>query len=415
MGRLVTHGRMGRRQVIRGTGAAAFALTVMRPELVRGTDANSKIRLALFGCGGRGQWISKLFTRHGGYRVVACHDYFKDRTVDMNNTMAIIKAPLIDEAMRFTGINGYKRLLDKAPGQVDAVAVINPPFFRAEQAAAVIDAGLHAYLAKPLAVDVPQALAIAAAGKKATATKRVCLVDFQLRSDPSTKESVAKVRGGAIGRIISGECQFTNGIPWRGAEALRKRPDDADARMRGWGLDRRLSGDILVEQNIHNVDLATWVLDAAPVAAVGYGGCGCRDVGDCFDHFNITYRFPNDVHLTFMCTQFGKGYADLFCRFYGTEGTYYGSYFKAREIIGREKYRKAGNMFESGTVANIADFHARIAKGQVDNPTVEPSVRSNLACILGREAGYAQGTEVTWDAVMKKAERWETGLKGLTE
>jgi len=406
---------IGRRQVLGSAGAAVAGVTLLRPELVRGYQASSKVRLAIAGCGGRGQWISRLFSKHGGYQVVACHDYFEDRTVDMNNTMAIIKAPLIDPAMRFTGLSGYKRLLDKAKGAVDAVAVINPPFFRAEQAAAVVDAGFHAYLAKPVAVDVPQCLSIGESGKKATGKKQVFLIDFQLRSDPSTQESVALVRQGAIGKIVNGECQFTNGIPWGGADALRKKPNDPEARMRGWGLDKRLSGDILVEQNVHNVDLCTWVLDAAPVAACGYGGRGCRDVGDCYDHYNVTFRFPGDVHVSFLCTQFGRGYADLFCRFYGTEGTYYGSYFKSREIDGKQKYRKDGNMFESGTVANIADFHERITKGVFDNPTVAPSVRSNLSCVLGREAAYAAGKEVTWDDVMKKAERWETGLAGLKD
>jgi len=407
-------GPVGRRHVM-GGAAVAVGVTLLRAETVRGFQASGTIRYAILGCGGRGQWIAKLFARHGGYRLVACHDYFADRTIDMNNTMAIIQAPLIDESMRFTGINGYKRLLDKARGAIDAVALINPPCFRAEQAAAVVEAGLHAYLAKPVAVDVPQTLAVGEVGRKASDKKLVCLIDFQLRSDPSTRESVAKVQGGAIGRIVSGECQFTNGIPWGGADALRKNPKDPEARLRGWGLDRRLSGDILVEQNVHNVDLCTWVLDAAPIAACGYGGRGCRDVGDCWDHFNVTFRFPGGVHVSFMCTQFGRGYADLFCRFYGTEGTYYGSYFKSREIDGKEKYRKDGNLFESGTVANIADFHDRIVKGVFDNPTIEPSVRSHLACILGREAGYAAGREVTWDDMMKTADRWETGLAGLKD
>jgi predicted dehydrogenase len=403
---------VGRRQLM--GAAAAVGLTVARPEIVRAFQANSKIRVGMIGCGARGQWISKLFTKHGGCQIVAAHDYFQDRTVDMNNTMAIIKAPLIDESMRFTGLSGYKRLLDKAPGAIDAVVLISPPYFRPEQAAAAVAAGVHGYLAKPVAVDVPGALSIEASGKKATEAKRVFLVDFQLRAGPHMQQAVKMVRDGAIGKAAIGESNYFGGDPFgRHGAALKAKPTDPEARMRGWGLDVALSGDILVEQAIHNIDLATWLLDAAPVAASALRGRNVRVAGDCADYYAALFEFPNGVAITLQHRQYGGGF-DCFCRLQGSAGTFFGHYTRGAEIDGKTKFRQAGDVGESGTAANIADFHDRIVKGQVDNPTVAPTVRSNLACVLAREAAFAK-REVTWDAMLKRAERMDAKLQGLKD
>src|ERR1019366_3876379 len=132
-----------RREFLAAASATVFPLTIMKPELTRGSQANSKIALGLIG---RGTWIADLFQKHGGYQIVAAMDYFQDKVDAFGEKYSV------PPARRYTGLMGYKRMLE---GKVDAVAIESPPYFHPEQAAAAVEAGTHVYLAKPIAVDVP--------------------------------------------------------------------------------------------------------------------------------------------------------------------------------------------------------------------------------------------------------------------
>ena len=187
-------------------------------------------------------------------------------------------------------------------------------------------------------------------------------------------------------------------------------------RLRAWGLDRALSGDVITEQNIHALDVATWVLDAAPLHAVGTGGRKARTAGTCWDHFSVTFTFPADVVVTFASKQLGDGWDDICCRIYGTEGTLDSHYFGEVSIRGKLPYRggKIPNLYTDGAVANIATFHDSITRGDFSNPTVAPSVRSNLTTILGRTAAWRHG-KVTWDEMMGANEALEAGPRRAAE
>lgn len=397
--------QVNRRQFIAGAGAA-LSFAVSKPELVRGTVANSKINLGLIGCGGRGTWIADLFKKHGGYDVVAGADYFQDRVDSFGEKLGV------PAARRFTGLSGYRKLLE---GKLDAVAIESPPYFHPEQAAAAVEAGAHVYLAKPIAVDVPGCQSVEESARQAAAKKRCFLVDFQTRTDPFYQEAVKRVQAGQIGRIVCGETTYIAGDPFtRHAAQLLEDPGNAERQLRAWGLSRALSGDIITEQNIHSLDVMTWILDQAPLRANGTGGRKARNAGDCWDHFSLTFTFANDVIVTFCSKQLGAGWDDILCRMYGTEGTVDTHYSGEVSIRGKNPYAggKADNMYAAGAIRNIATFHDSVTKGDVSNPTVAPSVRSNLTTILGRTAAYAQ-REVTWDEVMKAKEKLEANLKGL--
>ncbi len=397
--------RVNRRQFITGAGAA-LSFTVMKPELIRGTGANSRITLGLIGCGGRGTWIADLFKKHGGYEVVAGADYFQDR-VDAFGEKLNVPA-----TRRYTGLSSFRKLLD---AKVDAVAIESPPYFHPEQGAAAVDAGAHVFLAKPIAVDVPGCQSVEASAKKASERKLCFLVDFQTRTDPFYQEAVKRVQSGQIGRIVCGETTYIAGDPFtRQAPQLLADPENAERQLRAWGLSRALSGDIITEQNIHSLDVMTWVLDQAPLRANGTGGRKARNAGDCWDHFSLTFTFPNDVIVTFCSKQFGAGWDDILCRMYGTEGTVDTHYSGEVSIRGKNPYAggKAENMYPNGAIRNIATFYESVTKGDVSNPTVAPSVRSNLTTILGRQAAYARH-EMTWDEMMKGHEKLEPNLKGL--
>ncbi|MCY2992836.1 MAG: Gfo/Idh/MocA family oxidoreductase [Planctomycetota bacterium] len=387
-------------------GTAAIGLTIIQPERVTGTQANAKIKLGLVGCGGRGNWIADLFVQHGGYEFVGTADYFADRAAGSANRL---KVPV---AQSFSGLSGYKRLLDTKP---DAIVIESPPYFHPEQSLAGVNAGCHVYCAKPTAVDVPGCLTIAEAGRLGTAKQRCVLIDFQTRANEFYREAIRLVHEGDIGPVVSAEAVYYCGGTWGGNETLAADPQNPEHRLRAWGLDRVLSGDVITEQNIHALDVATWVVNQDPVKAVGTcGKKGRQDVGTCHDHFAVIYTFPNDVVVSFASKQYGTGYDDIGCRAYGPKGTFDSHYFGLVRNIGEKSYKggKLGNLYTEGAVQNIADFHANITKGNHANATVAPSVRSNLTTILGRLAAYKKA-EVTWDEMLKTAEKLEFPTAGL--
>jgi len=188
----------------------------------------------------------------------------------------------------------------------------------------------------------------------------------------------------------------------------------AEARLRAWAVDRVLSGDVITEQNIHALDVASWMLDAEPVRAYGTGGRRRDFLGDCWDHFAVIYYFPNDLVVSFNSHQSGQGYDDIMCRVYGLKGTADTHYFGNVTVKAQEFHLdgKMGNLYTEGAETNIATFHNNIIKGEYSNPTVAPSVRSNLTTILGRMAAY-NNSVVTWHDMMRLKEKFTPDLKGL--
>jgi predicted dehydrogenase len=391
-----------------GAGASALSFMIVKSQLVRGTEANSKIRLGLIGCGGRGTWIAGLFRDHGGYEIVAAADYFQDKVDAFGEKLGV------PPAHRYTGLSGYRRLLEQ---KVDAVAVESPAYFHPEQAAAAVDARRHVYLAKPIAVDVPGCHLVARSGKRAAAKKLCFLVDFQTRANELYQEAIKRVHDGAIGRFAFGEATYHANETWKHQEEfLKDDPANPRNRLRAWGLDRVLSGDIITEQNIHTLDVASWIMNEPPVSAVGIGGRKVRKLRTCWDFFTLVFEYPNKVGITFNSKQF-KGHGSpggIRNRMFGSKGVLETEYGGQVLIRGENFYRggQTADIYKQGAVNNIATFYDSITGARFDNPTVAPSVRSNLVTILGRTAAYA-GEKVYWSKLIKSADKWEADLRGL--
>lgn len=395
-----------RRQFLNRTTILATGLTIL-PAAARAAEAGPKLNLGLIGCGGRGRWIADLFVKHGGYNLAAVYDYFPDRT---NAAGDQFKVPAVH---RYSGLYGYRKMLEQ-PG-LEAVAIESPPFFHPMQAADAVAAGKHVYLAKPVAVDVPGCQRIEASGREATAKKLVFLVDFQTRAHPDYQEVARRIHAGQIGRLVSLDVGYQCDLYFQGMDdEFRKSKRDAEARVRAWAVDRVLSGDVITEQNIHSLDVATWFTDAAPVKAFGAGGRARPFAGDCWDHFAVIFWFPGDVLASFSSKQVGFGYDDILCRAYGTAGTVDTHYAGKVTLRTRDDAFNGDsrNLYQDGAVRNIATFYESIVKGDFSNPTVAPSVRSNLTTILGRTAAYT-GKEVTWEEMLRRAEAWEFPLNEL--
>jgi myo-inositol 2-dehydrogenase/D-chiro-inositol 1-dehydrogenase len=402
---------VNRREFMTKAGAATLAAAVLPKGLTGGLQPNEKIALGLVGCGGRGLWIGQLFLKHGGYEITAVADYFPERAAAAGDALGV------PAGRRFSGLSGYKRLLEAG---VDAVAIETPPYFHPEQAAAAVDARAHVYLAKPAAVDVPGCHAIARSGKEAAAKKRVFLVDFQTRTHPSFITAVTKVRQGGLGEIVFGEAQYHAESPWEQYYApLTADPGNAELRLKAWGLDRALSGDMITEQDIHALDVMSWIMGPPPLSAFGCGGLKARPkVGSCWDHFVVHYQYPDKVGVQFSGRQF-KGYGQtegIRNRMFGTKGVLETEYGGAVLIRGDAYFNggRTSEIYESGAVANIAEFHRAIFESDFRNPTVEPSVQSNLITILGRKAAY-ENRLVAWAELVASGERLLPDLKGLKD
>lgn len=403
---------VNRREFMARAGAAALTAAVLPPRFGRGAQtAAAKIKLGLVGCGGRGVWIAKLFQKHGGYEIAAVADYFPERASEAGEALGV------PASRRFSGLSGYKRLLEAG---VDAVAIESPPYFHPEQAAAGVDAGAHVYVAKPIAVDAPGCRSIAKSAKKAASKRKVFLVDFQTRTHPSFITAITKVREGGLGDLVFGEAQYHAESPWEQYYGpLAADPGNAELRLKAWGLDRALSGDMITEQDIHALDVMSWIMGPPPLYAIGSGGLKARPkVGTCWDHFVVYYQYPDKVGIQFSGRQF-KGYGQtegIRNRMFGSKGVLETEYGGAVLIRGDNYYNggRTPEIYESGAVANIAAFYKAVAAGDVANPTVEPSVQSNLITILGRKSAY-ENRLITWEEIASSGERLVPDLSGLKD
>lgn len=388
----------GRREFLRKTTAGAGGILLLKPETVFGTAANSALEVGVIGCGGRGVWIGGHFKEFTGARIVALADPFQDRMDTARQKFDV------DASRLHGGLNGYRDLL---ASKMDAVAITSPPCFHPEQVAAAVEAGKHVYLAKPVAVDVPGCRSIAATGEKAKG-KLSLLVDFQTRAKPAFQEAAQRIHRGEIGTPVMGQVFYHTGrIKAKDTAGLTP----AQARLRNWVFDKALSGDILVEQNVHVLDVANWYLQTHPLQAFGTGGRKARvDVGDCWDHFIVSYWYPNEVKVDFSSNQFAKGFNDLCIRLYGTAGTMDSHYNGYIRMTGDTKWNGAekDETFTSGAVTNVKNFVESIRTGNFLN-NASTGADSTLTAILGRTAAYRQAL-VTWDEMLRTGEKLDIGL-----
>jgi predicted dehydrogenase len=393
-----------RRGFLSGAGAAALSFAVVRPDAVRGTQANSRIKAGIIGLGSRGRMIAGMVQKHGGYEVAAVADYF-ERVADAAGEQLGVPG-----AKRFSRLSGYTGLI----AEVDAVFLETPPYCFPEHAEAAVEAGRHVYLAKPLGCDVPGCLRIQAAGKKATANQRVFLVDFQTRTDPFFIEGVQRVREGAIGRIGLLSSEYND-------ESFRDPPKTATVESRLqeliWVNDDDLGGSYLVNAGIHAIDVALWIAGQMPTSAMGASQITRADPhGDSHDVFSLTYEFPNGMilnhrgeHLKNRC-EFRSD-----CLAQGQDGWLETGYTSRVRILGNRTGWRGGdvvNLYPSGAERNIDTFHKCITTGAHDNPTLEPSVNATLTTILGREAARRR-TKLTLNEVLQENHRLEPDLTGL--
>jgi len=412
--------KLSRRDFI---GATAGVM-IVGSNLVRGTAANSDLRVGLLGCGGRGTADATDLVETGGARVVALGDLFHDQLdAALKHFDELGKSkghPAIDSSLIFRGPNAYQQIV--ASREVDIVVITTPPYFHPQHLEAAVAAGKHVYCEKPVAVDVPGAKRVMRAGEQAQG--RLSLdVGFQIRSAPPFVELVERIHGGAIGQLGSGEAYYYGTAldrpPWPNAS-----PDER--RIRNWVWDRVLSGDIIVEQNIHAIDVCNWTLQAHPIKAWGAGGRKIlTHAGDCYDHFNVVYEYPESIHVTLDSTQFNKGWWGVNERFFGSKGVSESPYSGTLGIYGdnawvwggnKQKQEQAGSQqFSASGVFhdNLEQADPEKKKAFVESilsksyhNQAATGAESALSAMLGRQAAYT-GRCMTWEELLSSEEVWD--------
>ncbi|HPD15306.1 MAG TPA: Gfo/Idh/MocA family oxidoreductase [Planctomycetota bacterium] len=364
-----------------------------------------KLKLGLIGAGGRGRWIANLFKQHGGYEIWGVADYFEDVA------KAAGKALGADEARCFGGLQGYKRLLESG---VEAVVIIDVPYFYPEQATAAVQAGVNVYMAKPVATDVPGTLAIGAAGKLATEKRLAFLVDYQLPLDPSNIEVATRVREGAIGPIA-----HIISYGFTGMWGDPPKTQTIESRLRGgtWLSDIALGGDGVVAYDIHIIDAVQWLMGRRPVAACGFSRtCRPNPNGDRTDCLGVVYEYADGVVWTHITQTLANEHdvASLTASFYGMKATARLAYWGKCYVRGGDKHfvKDAGSVYDQGAMRNIANFYDSIIKGDFTNLTAQRAVDGTLTAILAREAA-ARRRYLTMDELIKENKRLEVSLEGL--
>lgn len=396
---------VSRRRFIEGAAAAA----VLQPLAIRAQQASPaqrKIKIGLIGAGGRGAWIANLFKQHGGYDFHAVADYFPEVAVKAGAALGV------DSSRCFSGLSGFCKVIESG---VEAVILQTPPAFFPEHAAAAAAAGLHVFMAKPVAVDVPGCLVVESAAAEATKQQKVFLVDYQMPTDPINIEVVKRIHDPGFGPLQQvqsfGVCSGFSDPP---------RGPNLESRLRGlvWVNDINLGCDYIGNYDIHAIDAALWVIGERPVKAYGNSRVGRPNPhGDAHDVCSVVYSYANGV----VHNHYGQGLSNsapsaLRVVAHGRNGHAQVDYEKEAYLHGAGELRYKGgpvaNLYTSGAVRNIATFHQQVAGGIFTNDTVRRAIDGCLACILGREAA-ARGQELTMEQLLKENQKLSVDLTGL--
>jgi predicted dehydrogenase len=417
---------MNRRQFLHtGTGAAA-GLLLLKSRAAFGYEANSAVRLGLLGCGGRGTSVATSFAKNTSAQIVALADLFPDQLAAGRDHFNQLNASLghepIGEKLLFVGPQAYKKIA--ASPDVDLIQISTPPFFHVDHLGEAVAQGKHVYCEKPVGIDVRQAQAALEIAKH-IGSKQSVDVGFQCRNAPPIAAIAEKIKAGALGKIAA-----VTGYYYASASGEKKSTGTSadEARLRNWLWDRALSGDILVEQNIHIIDLCNWLLGARPLKATATGGRNVLNhAGDCWDNYQVDFTYPGDVHLAFSSTQFGDYKVfDAGLRLFGANGYATVPYAGPMEITGAQAWAwqeststapGSGAFAANGAFGDNLAFADRekerifiesITSGNSHNQ-IAAGVETALSCMLGRMAGYRK-REVTWEDLLAHAETYKLGM-----
>lgn len=393
------------------TATASASAETTAPESTPPPHFDRKLKVGIVGCGGRGSWIARLFAEHGGYEFVSAADYFHDRALKAGGSVGV------PPDRCFSGLSGFQKVVDSG---IEAIILEALSYAFPDHVAAAVKAGLHIYMAKPIAVDVPGTLAIAEHAKAAKRAKKVFHVDYQMTTDLGNIEVAQRVQAGALG-----ELQAVWSCGNKDEKGFEDPPltENLESRFSKniWVNDDALGGGYLVNYDIHVMHALLWALGKKlPVSAYGRGGrCRPDPHGDSNDTYTITYAF--DDGLTW-AHQSGISLGQDWLTQGSLEGSIQGhdaaarvSYWKGSYIRGGPQHRgrkDIKDLYITGARHNIADFYKRVVDQNTTNDTVDLAVNSCLTAVLGREAVKRDGL-LTMEQLIRENKPLQPNLGGL--
>ena len=363
-----------------------------------------EIRIAVVGCGGRGTGAAaQAIKADPGVRLVAMADAFRDNVEkslsNLKENPANGKAIQVTQETMFAGFDAYRKAIDIA----DVVILATPPGFRPAHFEYAIKQGKHVFMEKPVATDVVGIKKILDTAREAEKKKLNVVVGLQRRYQSNYLEVADRVAKGKIGDITGGQVYWNSAGVW-----VRERipsQSELEYQMRNWYYFNWLCGDHILEQHIHNIDVANWYIGDHPVSAQGMGGREVRkgkDHGQIFDHHFVEFVYPSGAVIASQCRHQPGCMSRVEERLQGTKGSLVvdsSNKGMIRSGKGKVIYAHDGtNDINPYQQEHNVLFEA-IRKGDFRFRDAKHAAHSSMTAILGRMATYS-GQEITWDAAM---------------
>ncbi|HNQ79951.1 MAG: Gfo/Idh/MocA family oxidoreductase [Acidobacteriota bacterium] len=383
-----------RRDFIKTTAAASLAAAIPGNLglFAAGSDA---LRIGVIGCGGRGTGAAiNCLEAAEGIEIVALGDLVPDR-IESSYRKLMEKFPdrvRVPAGNRFTGFDNHLKVC--ALPEVNLIVTAAPPGFRPIHLKAAVEAGKHVFMEKPVAVDPAGVRAVIASSEAAAAKGLAVVAGTQRRHQKSYLELMRRIRDGQIGEIVGAQCYWNQGDLW--VKLPEPGMSEMEWQCRNWLYFTWTSGDHIVEQHVHNIDVVNWAIGALPKNIVGMGGREVRkapEYGNIYDHFAVEFEYPNGVRVASYCRQ-TEGCADrVEERIIGTKGTAFGY----GEIKGEKPWTFEGPEPDP-YVQEHADLVASIRAGTPLNEG-RRIAESTMCAIIGRMSAYT-GRAISWDWAM---------------
>ncbi|MBL8695335.1 MAG: Gfo/Idh/MocA family oxidoreductase [Planctomycetes bacterium] len=379
------------------TGAAIAAASAESVARAAWAGNVGPLRYGIIGCGGRGTGAAvDALNASPDVVVTALADVFSDRLASCRAELEKHggRAKVSDDRC-YSGFDAYQKLLAT---DVDVVVLATSPHFRPMHFEAAIAAGKHVFVEKPVGVDPVGIRRVLAAGEVAEQRKLCVVAGTQRRHQACYREAIARVRDGAIGEVIAARCRWNMGELW--VKPPQPEWSEMEWQLRNWLYFTWLSGDHIVEQHVHNLDVVNWVVGRAPVRAVGMGGRQVRThahYGNVFDHFAVQYDYGNGVMLASYCHQTAGCDGAVDETIYGTKGKLQTTHGRA-EITGSVKWSMEDPEGHNPYVQEHIDLVEAIRSGRPVNET-RAVAESTLTAILGRMSAYT-GRALSWEQVL---------------
>lgn len=400
---------MSRREFIKATSTASLVAAISGTGVLFASGSD-KIRVGLIGCGSRGTDAAiDCVTSSPNIVIRAMADLFQDH---LDSSLKKLQGTLTQENIAvsedtcFIGFDAYKKVL---ACDLDLVILAAPPHFRPEHLRAAVEAGKHIFMEKPVAVDPVGVRLILISSELAEKKGLAVVAGTQRRHQAHYVEIMKRVGNGDIGEILAGQCYWNMGELWverarqNWIDKQAKGWSDMEYQCRTWLFFTWLSGDHIVEQHVHNLDIINWAIGSHPVKCTGMGGRQARtgpEFGNGYDHFAVEYEYPNGARVMSMCRQIGGCTDNVSERVIGTKGFAY--------TDSANGYVKGANAFSfegespNPYVQEHTDLVESIRKGKPLNEGKQIA-ESTLTAIMGRMSAYT-GRALSWDWVMNASQ-----------